>query len=145
MLGPPWAGAYEHGAGWTHPVLPAGVGPGVRPFGTSANGTPLSTLMSGGRLSTRSPMMLRCTWSVPPPIRSPGIPRNPDCHSPFHVAARVPSIPAGPCRVDGELIDVGEQRGSEQLHDRSLGTGHATREIVVIRRRTLNRSDSALA
>ncbi len=41
-------------------------------WAVSRNGTPLSTRGSGGRPSTRSPTMLRCTSSVPPRIDSDG-------------------------------------------------------------------------
>ena len=41
-------------------------GPGYAFFGSSEKGVVLSLLGSLGRPSTRSPMMLRWTWSVPP-------------------------------------------------------------------------------
>ena len=84
--------------------LPGGGGRAGGPSGGAAasaaadwrNGTSLSVRGSGGRPSARSPMMLACTWSLPPAIRSDGEWRKRRSQVPPSATSPRPSMPAAP-------------------------------------------------
>src|SRR4051794_24125306 len=67
--------------------------------GILLNGTSLSTLMSPGKPSTRSAMMLRMISSVPPSTRVPGARNSMAWNLPPASASSIPlSTPAAPCK-----------------------------------------------
>ena len=79
-----------------------------------------SARASAGRPSTRSPMMLPCTWSEPPAMRSDGECRNFVVHTPPAGAA------SGSASIAGGALDVHGRRG-HLLHEAGVGQLHHRR------------------
>ena len=80
-------------------------------------------LGSRGRPSRRSPMMLRCTWLVPPAMRPAGDASNPTVSEPL-------SIASGAAGVGAQRRDVERHLGDPELEQRAAGRGDRSTLVV---------------
>ncbi len=71
---------------------------------------------SRGRPRTRSEMMLRWIWSVPPPMRMDHWDRKCCCQKPLSGAASLPSIPAAPSKPSNRSVRCRNVFGERKLH-----------------------------